>query len=208
LVKGWPAARLLGKWQAKISMDGVLAKTKEFFVGSENRRYEQTIKKDGALSIGVYPFFVDTESTYGATFRANDSLLPLYLSQVLTIDFEAHRVVMPFELRKGTANPKVKYDDLRNFLVREVKSPDSEWNAMVKKHKLDLVLAGKVYDTTTYEEEKEATIYLIRSATNITETKATYKALKSRERTGFDVRANFYREIYDQIVKPVADSLK
>jgi hypothetical protein len=117
--------------------------------------------------------------------------------------------VMPFELRKTTVNPRIKYNDMREFLNREVKSSESEWNTMVRKHKLDLVLAGRVYDRTTYGDEKEATIYLVDSRTmNSKEIKASYKSFKERERTSFDVQANFYRAIYDEIVKPVADLLK
>lgn len=208
-IKGWPAARAPGKWDADIFMDGVLVKRKEFVIDSETRRYERTAGKEGGLAIGVYPYFVDAESRYGVTFRTNASLLPLYISQMLTIDFEAHRVVMPFQLRKDIARPQVKYDDLGNFLTQEVKSPDSEWNAMVKKHKLDFVIAGKIYDSTTYEEEKEATIYLVNVLTrNIREIKASYKSFRARERTGPEVRANFYQAIYDEIVKQVASALK
>ena len=80
---------------------------------------------------------------------------------------------------------------------------------MVKKHKLDFVITGKIYDATTYEQEKEATLYLINAATrNIKEIKASYKSQRARERTSFQVRANFYQEIYDQIVKQGASALK
>lgn len=207
-VKGWPAARVPGKWRAEILMNGILAKTKEFHIGSDSRRYDQPTRKDGGSTIGVYPYFVDA-SVKGLTFRTNTPLLPLYLSQMLTIDFENRRVVMPFQLRKDLVDPKVKYDDVKNFLMQELNSPDSEWNAMVKKHKLDFVLIGKVYDATTYDEEKEATIYLVDvAASKIKEVKATYRSQRARERTAFEVRANFYRAIYEEIVKPVADALK
>jgi hypothetical protein len=206
-IKGWPAARMPGKWRAEILMNGILAKTKEFYLGADTRRYDQPTRKDGGLTIGVYPYFVDA-SVKGLTFRTNTPLLPLYLSQMLTIDFENRRVVMPFQLRKDLADPKVKYDEVKNFVMQELNSPDSEWNAMAKKHKLDFVITGRVYDATTYDEEKEATIYLINVASrNIKEIKATYKSQRARERTVFEVRANFYREIYDQIVKPVTDAL-
>ena len=80
---------------------------------------------------------------------------------------------------------------------------------MVKKHKVDFVIAGKVYDAGTYDEEKEAAIYLIDVATkNLKEISATYKSQRAYERTEFEVRANFYRAIYDRIAKPVADALK
>jgi len=208
-IRGWPAARLPGKWQAQIFMDGILAKTKEFAIGSETRRYERRAMKEGGLAIGVYPIFVDAESRYGITFRTNASLMPLYISQMLTIDFEDHRVVMPFQLRRGIVNPKVKYDDVEKFLIQEVKSPDSEWNAMIKKHKLDLVIAGKAYDSATLEEEKEATIYVINTKTkDIKEIKASYKSHRGSDRTDLQVRANFYQEVYNQIVKQGADALK
>jgi hypothetical protein len=207
-VKGWPAARVPGKWRAEIIMNGILAKTKEFYIGADTRRYDQQTRKADGLAIGVYPFFADA-SVKGLIFRINTPLLPLYLSQMLTIDFENRRVVMPFQLRKDLADPKIKYEDVKNFLMQELKSPDSEWNAMVKKHKVDFVITGKVYDATTYDEEKEATIYLIDVATrNLKEIKATYKSQRAYERTAFEVRANFYRAIYDQIAKPVADALK
>ena len=92
-IKGWPAARVPGKWRADIFMDGILAKTKEFVIGSESRRYEQTARKDDSPTIGVYPYFVDAVR-YGLTFSTNTPLLPLYISQMLTIDFEAGRVVI------------------------------------------------------------------------------------------------------------------
>jgi hypothetical protein len=208
-LSGWPATRLPGKWQAQIFMNGTLAKTKEFEIGSETRRYERKSIKESSPSIGVYPIFVDAESKYGATFRNNSSLMPLYISQMLTIDFEDRRLVMPFDLRSGMISPKVKYDDFGKFLTQEVKSPDSEWDAMIKKHGLDVLIAGKVYDTTAYEEEKEATIYVVKTGTkDIKEIKASYKSMKAFDKTGFQVRANFYREVYDQIIKQAADLLK
>ena len=113
-------------------MKCILAKTKDFYIGADNRRYDQQTRKADGLAIGVYPYFTDA-SVKGLLFRTSTPLLPLYLSQMLTIDFENRRVVMPFQLRKGLGDPKVKYEDLKNFLVQEVKSPDSEWNAMTKK---------------------------------------------------------------------------
>jgi hypothetical protein len=207
-VKGWAASRVPGKWRAEILMNGILAKTKEFYIGADARRYEQSTRKESGSSIGVYPYFVDA-SVKGLSFRSNTPQLPLYLSQMLTIDFDSRRVVMPFQLRKDLADPKVKYDDVKAFLAQELKTPDSEWNRMMKKHHLDFVITGRVYDAMTFDEEKEATIDMVDAAAkSIKEIKATYKSQKARERTVFEVRANFYREIYDQIVKPVADALK
>ena len=208
-VKGWAAARVPGKWRADVLMNGTLATTKEFYIGSDARRHEPSPSKESGRTIGVYPYFVDTEDRIGTTVRDNSFRLPLYLAQMLTLDFEPQRVVMPFELRRTIVNPKTKYDGVRGFLNQELKAGESEWNAMVKKHNLDLVIAGRVYDRATYRDEKEATIYLVESRTmNIKEIKASYKSLQERERTGFDVQANFYRAIYDEIFKPIADLLK
>ncbi|MGN6734719.1 MAG: hypothetical protein ACTHMB_22550 [Candidatus Binatia bacterium] len=75
-----------------------------------------------------------------------------------------------------------------------------------KKHKLDFVIDGRVYDATTHDEEKEQTINV--AARQIGEVKATFKSQRTFKRNVVAVRANFYREIYDQTAKALGAALK
>jgi hypothetical protein len=78
-----------------------------------------------------------------------------------------------------------------------------------EKFKLDFLIAGAVFDFATFGEEKEASIYLIDvKKKDVKEIKATYKSSRAYDRTGFLVRANFYRAIYDQIVTRSPDVLE
>jgi len=200
-VKGWPAARLPGRWRAEIFMDGSLALTKEFMIGSEMRSYEPRLVSADAPGIGVHPYFKDAETSY----RDNSTLLPLYIAQMLMVDFPRYRIVTPFELRKDLPRPVAKLDDYGSLVKQEIQSPASYWNRIIKKHGLGLLIAGKVYDPAFVGEEKEATLYLIGpKAGGVKEIKASYRSFQRRE----TVRANLYQEIYDQMTQQGAELFK
>ena len=202
-IKGWAAARLPGKWRAEIYMEDVLATTKEFVIGSATHRYERQTSKRPGLTVGVYPYFIDAPTSQ----TSRTKWMPLYIAQMLTVDFENYRVVMPFELWKHIARPVVKYEDLSGFLNQELRSEGSEWNEMIKKHQLDLVITGKVLDSGEYGEEKEATFYIINAKTkHIKEIKTSFTSSRAFDRG--QVRDNFYKDVYDQLLKKGADEFR
>jgi hypothetical protein len=204
-IKGWAAARLPGKWRAEIYMDDSLAMRKEFVIGPETHRYEPRVIKADAPTIGVHPYFVDSETSH----RDNSTLLPLYISQMLMFDFDKYRVVMPFLLREAMVRPVAKFDNYGSLIRQELKASDSQWSKVGEKYKLHFIIAGAVYDTAAFEQDKKAIIYLTNSKTkDIKEIKASYKSHRAHDRTDLQVRANFYQEIYDQIVKQGADWFK
>lgn len=204
-IKGWPAARLPGRWRAEIYMDNLLALKKEFVIGSATQRYEPGPIKADALAIGVHPHFVDAETS----LRDNSTLLPLYIAQMLMVDFDNYRVVTPFHLREVLARPVAKYDQYGNSIRQELKSSESTLVKAAEKFGLDFLIAGAVYDFATFGDEKEAAIYLIDTKKkDVKEIKASYKSVRGYDRTGLQVRANFYQEIYSQIINQGADALK
>lgn len=204
-VKGWPASRLPGKWRAEILMNDSLALRKEFVIGSTVQRYEPRVVKEEAPTIGVHPYFVDAETSH----RDNSTLLPLYISQMLMVEFDKYRVVTPFQLRREMVRPVAKFAEYGNLIMRELKSPTSQWNRVASKYKMDLLIAGAVYDSAQYEYEKKATIYLIDTKTKaIRQINANFKSMRAHERSGADVIANFYGEIYVQMAKQGAEVLR
>lgn len=204
-IKGWPATRLPGKWRAEIFMDDSLALRNEFVIGSETHRYEQTVLRADAPTIGVHPYFIDAETSG----RENSTLLPLYISQMLMVDFDKYRVVTPFQLRREIGRPVAKYAAYGSVIREELRSPYSQWISVAQKYKMDLLIAGAVHDPATLGEQKEATVYLISTRTReAKEIKAFYTSRRAFDRTGGEVIANFYQEIYNQIVKQGAEALK
>ncbi len=202
-IRGWAAARLPGKWKAEIYMNDVLAKTQEFVIGSESYRYDQKVGKRGSKRIGVYPYFVNADpSTRRHTVR-----LPLYIGQMLTVDLDDSQVIMPWQLQKEVTRPIVKYKKVRDYFSQELNSPDSELNALIRKHKLDLVIAAKVYDSRRYDVEKEATFYIINAKTkHIKGIKTSFTAIRAFHRG--QVRTKFYKDVYDQLLKKGANEFR
>lgn len=204
-IKGWPAARLPGRWRAEIYMDDVLALKKEFFIGSTARQYETKPVKSDALAIGVHPYFVDADTSR----RDNSTRLPSYIAQMLLVDFENYRIITPFQLRDAVPRPVLKYDQYAASIRQELNYPDSPLMRAAEKFKLDFLITGAVYDFAQFDYAKEASILLVdvrkKEAKEIT---ATFTSDPARDRTGFQVRANFYRAIYDEIVRQGPDALK
>ncbi len=204
-IKGWAAARLPGRWRAEIHMDDVLALKKEFFIGSTTRQYESKSSKPNAFTIGVHPYFVDAD----ASRRDNSTLLPLFISQMLMVDFEGYRIVTPFQLRDAMARPVVKYDQYAVSIKQELNFPDSQLMRTAEKFNLDLLVTGVVYDFAQLDDEKKASFFLVDiKKKEVKEIKATFTSTAAYERTGFQVRANFYQAIYNQIVRQGPDVLK
>ena len=93
-IRGWAAARLPGKWKAEIYMNDTLAIKKEFVIGSESYRYDQKVRKGGSKRIGVYPYFVNADPSS----TRHTERFPLYISQMLTVDFDDSQVIMSWPL--------------------------------------------------------------------------------------------------------------
>lgn len=204
-IKGWPVTRLPGKWRAEIFMDDSLALRKEFVIGSETHRYVPTVLKADAPTIAVHPYFIDSETSG----RENSTLLPVYISQMLMVQFDKYRVVTPFQLRREMGRPVAKYAAYGSVIKEELKSPYSQWISVAQKYKADLLIAGAVHDPATLGEQKQATVYLISTKTReAKEIKASYTPRRAFDRTGGEVIANFYQEISNQIVKQLAETLK
>jgi len=204
-IRGWAAARLPGKWKAEIYMNDTLAIKKEFVIGSESYRYDQKVRKGGSKRIGVYPYFVNADpSSTRHTVR-----FPLYISQMLTVDFDDSQVIMSWQLQKEVTRPTLKYKQVRDYFSQELNSPDSELNGLVKKFNLDLLIAGRVFDAGYYGEEKEATLYLINTKSKqIREIKSFFTSSRGWERTGLQVRANFYKDVYAELLKKGANEFR
>ena len=204
-IRGWAAARLPGKWKALIYMNDLLAKTKEFAIGSKSYRYDQKVGKGGSKRIGVYPYFVNADPSS----TRHTTRFPLYISQMLTVDIDDSQVIMSWQLQKEVTRPILKYKQVRDYFSRELNSPDSELNGLIKKHNLDLLITGRVFDTGTYGEEKEATLYLINTnSKQIREIISSFTSHRGWERTGLQVRANLYKSVYNDILKEVVKELK
>ena len=204
-IKGWAAARLPGRWRAEIYMDDLLALKKEFFIGSTVRQYESRPVKPDGLTIGVHPFFIDSDTSR----VVHSTLLPSYLSQMLIVDFENYRIVTPFHLRNAMARPVVKYDQFGASIREELRRPDSPLMRVAEKFRLDFLITGAVLDFWQYGAAAEASILLVDvKKKEAKEIKTNFTLDRAYERNGLQARANFYRAIYDQILKQGPDALK
>ncbi len=198
-IKGWAASRLPGLWRADIYMDGVLVTKKNFIIGSQDTRYEKKIDNENTLKIGVIPF-IDHKSSS----RKHGRRISLYLAQMLSIDLKHSTIVMPFKLRNNFNKPFGIYEEYKDFLVREINSPGSEWAAASKKHNLDFLITGKAYDQAVQEDDKNMVIYVIDCKTKkIIEVKATYAshAYSGHDISGNEVIRQFYKRVYDKLLK-------
>jgi hypothetical protein len=90
--------------------------------------------------------------------------------------------------------------EFKSYLVKEINTPNSEWNKLINKYKLDLVITGKVIDSYDYEN-KEAVIYFITSETGeIKEVKIYFVPGEVDNLTWHEKRTEFYKNVYEKVL--------
>lgn len=202
-VKGWAAERLPGKWRAEIYMNDVFVTKKEFIIGSKTHHYNQKVEKENLLTIGVFPF-LDSDKTN----RKHAGRMPLYIAQMLTIDFEDYRVIMPYQFWNYTLMPSAEYNDFKEFLAHEISLSESGWNEVISSHKLDFVITGKVYDPATTDEENEAIIYVIDTKNKNVRTIKTRFTPTQYEWTHSKLLRTFYKNVYSKVLEEGISNLR